>query len=40
MVSRGGGGGSLYLNFARREGGIIENLDDGSKSQLASLTFK
>ena len=30
-----GGGGSLDLNFVRRGGGVIQNLDDGSKFQPA-----
>ena len=35
VVSRGWGGGSLDLNFARRGGGVIQNSDDRSKFQPA-----
>ena len=36
----GGGAASLDLNFARRVGGVIQNLDDGSKFQPPPLTLK
>ena len=37
----GGGAGSLDLNFVSRGGGgVIQNLDDGSKFQPPPLTLK